>query len=182
VSRLSSDTGVIQDGLSTNVAMFIRAAIFVLVSFVFLFIISWQLTLTIVVSILPVIIYSIFYGNKMKKAQKIVQDKKAKISTLAEESFANIRTVKAFANEEEEARKFKIENDAVYEVGFSKAILIAFFNMVANFFFYGSMASILLVGGLLVQSGKLQIGDIASFMFYMIQILINFMMLAQVFG
>ncbi len=72
VSRLSSDTGVIQDGLSTNVAMFIRATIFVLVSFVFLFIISWQLTLTIVVSIMPVVIYSIFFGNKMKKAQKIV--------------------------------------------------------------------------------------------------------------
>jgi len=69
---------------------------------------------------------------------------------MAEESFANIRTVKAFANEAEEARKFKIENDIVYKVGFSKALWIAFFNMVANFFFYGSMAAILLVGGLLV--------------------------------
>jgi ABC-type multidrug transport system fused ATPase/permease subunit len=50
--------------------------------------------------------------------------------------------------------------------------------MVANFFFYGSIASILLVGGILVEKDKLKLGDIASFMFYMIQILIEFMMLA----
>ena len=86
----------------------------------------------------------------MKKAQKVVQDRKAQISTLAEESFSNIRTVKAFSNEEEEIRKFKRENDAVYKVGFKKALWSAFFNMFANFFFYGSMASILLVGGILV--------------------------------
>ena len=168
MSRLSSDTAVIQNGLSTNVAMFIRSVIFVLTSFIFLFVISWQLTLTIVVSIMPVVIFSFFFGNIMKKAQKVVQDRKAQISTLAEESFSNIRTVKAFANEEEEARKFKKENDAVYKVGFKKAVWSAFFNMFANFFFYGSMASILLVGGMLVEYNKLKIGDIASFMFYMI--------------
>ena len=97
--------------------MFIRSMIFVIVSFVFLFVLSWQLTLTILISISPVIVYSVFFGNVMKKTQKIVQDKKAAISTLAEESFSNIRTVKAFANEQEEAAKFKRENQVVYKVG-----------------------------------------------------------------
>lgn len=46
--------------------------IFVIVSFVFLFVLSWQLTLTILVSISPVIVYSVFFGNVMKKTQKIV--------------------------------------------------------------------------------------------------------------
>jgi ABC-type multidrug transport system fused ATPase/permease subunit len=149
VSRLSDDIGKIQQGLSVNVAMFIRSMIFVIVSFVFLFVLSWQLTLTILVSISPVIVYSVFFGNVMKKTQKIVQDKKAAISTLAEESFSNIRTVKAFANEQEEATKFKRENQVVYKVGIKQAIWVSLFNMVANFFFFGSMASILLVGSIL---------------------------------
>jgi ABC-type bacteriocin/lantibiotic exporter with double-glycine peptidase domain len=72
VSRLSDDIGKIQQGLSVNVAMFIRSMIFVIVSFVFLFVLSWQLTLTILVSISPVIVYSVFFGNVMKKTQKIV--------------------------------------------------------------------------------------------------------------
>jgi len=94
VSRLGSDTAVIQEGLSTNVSMFLRSFIFIMVSFVFLFIISWELTLAMIGSILPVIVFSVVYGRMMKSAQKKVQDSKAYISTLAEETFSNIRTVK----------------------------------------------------------------------------------------
>jgi ABC-type multidrug transport system fused ATPase/permease subunit len=68
VSRLGSDTAVIQEGLSTNVSMFLRSVIFILVSIVFVFIISWQLTLVMIGSILPVIIFSVYYGKVMKVA------------------------------------------------------------------------------------------------------------------
>ena len=99
VSRRGSDTAVIQDGLSTNVSMFLRSFLFIIVAFVFLFIISWELTLVMIGTILPVIIFSVTYGKYMKTAQKKVQDGKAQISTVAEETFSNIRTVKAFATE-----------------------------------------------------------------------------------
>jgi len=67
LSRMGSDISVIQDGLSTNVSMFIRSCIFIVVAFVFLFILSWQLTLVMIGSILPVIIFGAFYGQAMKK-------------------------------------------------------------------------------------------------------------------
>jgi ABC-type multidrug transport system fused ATPase/permease subunit len=78
-----------------------------------------------------------------------VQDKKALVSTMAEESFSNVRTVKAFANEREEIRKFKVENDEMYKIAFKRALVSGGFQCFANFFFYGSVGSILLVGGLL---------------------------------
>ena len=143
MSRLGSDIVVIQEGLSANVAEFIKGLVFVLASMIFLFILSWQLTLTTIISIMPVLVFSIFYGTFMTK--------KAKISTMAEETFSNVRTVKAFANEEEEIHKFSEENDGVYKVGVKKVLWASIFNMFANFFFYGSIASILLVGGLLCE-------------------------------
>lgn len=72
LSRLGSDIAVIQEGLSTNVSMFLRSFIFILVSFVFLFYLSWQMTLLMLGSILPVIIFSVVYGKVMKKTQKQV--------------------------------------------------------------------------------------------------------------
>lgn len=102
LSRLSSDTSVIQDGLSTNVSMFLRALILIIGFFAILFYISPQLTGATLGSILPMIIFSVFYGRAMKKIQKEIQDKKALTTTLAEEAFSNIRTVKAFATEVEE--------------------------------------------------------------------------------
>jgi ABC-type multidrug transport system fused ATPase/permease subunit len=66
VSRLNSDTSVIQEGLSTNVSMFVRSFIFILASFVLLFVLSWELTLAMLATIMPVIIFSVFYGGVMK--------------------------------------------------------------------------------------------------------------------
>ena len=77
---------------------------------------------------------------------------------MAEESFSNIRVVKAFSNEKEEVEKFGKENIQVYNMGFRKVLWVSFFSMVANFFFYGSMGSLLLVGSILVKDGKLTVG------------------------
>ena len=68
VSRLGSDIEVIQDGISTNVSMFLRSFIFIAVSFGFLFVISWVMTLVTLATILPVVIFGVFYGKKMKVA------------------------------------------------------------------------------------------------------------------
>ena len=182
VSRLGSDSAVIQEGLSTNVSMFLRSFIFIMVSFVFLFLISWELTLTMIGSILPVIVFSVFYGRMMKTAQKKVQDGKALISTVAEETFANVRTVKAFATEGQEVTRFERGNTQVYEIGYYKAVWYGVFNFVANFFVFGSMAAILVLGAKLCEDGKLTVGEITAFLFYMMQILMNFMILASVLG
>lgn len=65
---------------------------------------------------------------------------------MAEESFSNIRTVKAFATEEEEALKYAKGNNEVYDIGIVKAVWYGIFNFVANFFVYGSIAGILMLG------------------------------------
>lgn len=46
--------------------MFVRSFVFIIVAFIFVFIISWQLTLVIIGCIVPVIIFSVFFGRAMK--------------------------------------------------------------------------------------------------------------------
>jgi hypothetical protein len=48
--------------------MFLRSFIFIAVSFGFLFVISWVMTLVTLATILPVVIFGVFYGKKMKVA------------------------------------------------------------------------------------------------------------------
>lgn len=114
VSRLGSDIAVVQEGMTTNVSMLIRSVLFVIASMVIVFIISWELTLVMIAAIVPVIVFSVSYGNAMKESQKIIQDEKAKISNQAEETFSNVRTVKAFATEKEEIARFEVGNQEVY--------------------------------------------------------------------
>ncbi len=68
------------------------------------------------------------------------------MSSIAEETFGNVRTVKAFATEEAETQRFLIANTDVYNIGYTKALWYGGFNFVANFFVFGSMAAILSIG------------------------------------
>jgi ABC-type multidrug transport system fused ATPase/permease subunit len=104
------------------------------------------------------------------------------MNTVAEESFSNIRTVKAFSNEDREIEKFTIGNMIVYEAGKKKALYQAFFSFLTQILLYGAMAGVIYVSSLLYEDGKISIGEISSFMFYMLMLVFNFAMVAMVFG
>lgn len=114
VSRINSDTQVIQDCLSTNVSMFIRGSVFIIATIVILFFYSPTLTGVTIGGIIPVLLCGAFFGQKINFLQKKIQDDKAKMSSVADESFGNVRTVKSFSNELEETEKFNRWNEEVY--------------------------------------------------------------------
>ena len=99
LSRISSDTSVIQDGLSTNISMFIRCMIFIIVTLFILCYISWRLTLVTLGGIFPILIVGKCYGEIIKKLSKDVQDQKAEMGAISEEAISCVRTVKAFSTE-----------------------------------------------------------------------------------
>ena len=96
VSRLNSDVQVIQDSLGTNISMFIRGFLAVVVIITVMCLISLPLTGTVFSAIIPIICVVICIVTVMRRIQKQIQEEKAKMNTIAEECFANIRTVKAF--------------------------------------------------------------------------------------
>jgi ABC-type bacteriocin/lantibiotic exporter with double-glycine peptidase domain len=63
LSRMSSDVGVIQDGLSTNVSMAFRSIITIICVLILLCLISWKLTLVTIGGIIPVVGFAMFNGR-----------------------------------------------------------------------------------------------------------------------
>ena len=102
VSRLNSDIQIIQDGLSTNVSIFVRCFVFCVTVIVIMVLISPVLAGITLASIVPIMIFASIFGSKMRKLTKQQQEERAKMTTVAEESFSNVRTVKAFSNEDYE--------------------------------------------------------------------------------
>lgn len=104
------------------------------------------------------------------------------MTTVAEESFSNVRTVKAFSNEDYELSQFQLGNISVYELGRTKGIWYGFFSFTVQVFLYGSMTAIIFYASILYERGEIDIGSITSFLFYLIMLLLNFAMLAGVLG
>jgi len=114
LSRMNSDIQVIQDCLSTSISMFVRSFIFIICTLIILMIFSPSLTGITFGGIVPLMIFAAVFGSQMKKLTKQMQDGKAAMSNVADEAFGNVRTVKAFANEEEETSKFTTHNNSVF--------------------------------------------------------------------
>jgi ABC-type multidrug transport system fused ATPase/permease subunit len=101
MSRLASDTEVIQDAATTNISMLIRYCVQIIGSLTIMLALSWKLTL-VMLSVVPAIAMgAVRYGKKIKEIRKDFQDALASSSTNAEEAISNIRTVRAFCAEEE---------------------------------------------------------------------------------
>jgi ABC-type multidrug transport system fused ATPase/permease subunit len=101
--------------------MFVRGLLFIITVLVILMIISPVLTGVTFGGIIPLVLFSTFYQKWMRTLQRTIQSEKGRMNTVAEESFSNIRTVKAFSNEDQEISKFTAGNLIVYEAGRKKA-------------------------------------------------------------
>ena len=83
VSRLTSDIGVVQSAASDNLSVFLRSIIQLVGSIVFLWLISWPLTLCIVITTPIISIILLLIVKVLKRLKKEYQDKLAIANSLA---------------------------------------------------------------------------------------------------
>lgn len=69
---MNSDTSVIQDSLSTNVSIFMRASVFIIATLIILFMLSPILAVTTFAGIIPIVAFSTKFAYKMKDIAKAV--------------------------------------------------------------------------------------------------------------
>lgn len=162
--------------------MFVWGVVSIIVSIALLFWISWLLTVSLVGALIPLLLFGVWYGKKIKVIQKVIQDKVAECTTVAEESFTHIRTVKAFSTEDFETFKYFKGQSEVYNMGVKKCALDAFFTMVLTLMIWGVFVLVIILGAYLTIEGKILLGDITSFLLMAMQLMMKFGLLAATFG
>ena len=96
------------------------------------------------------------------------------MNTIAEETFANVRTVKAFNTEDREIGRFREKNREVLRLGCKKAALAGFITFAMTCIFWITFGFIVYTAYNLYLEDKLGVGSIFAYMEYMITLLMNF--------
>lgn len=144
ISRIASDTMVIQEGLSTSVAMFIQMSTFCIVVLVIMFHYDIYTTLVAIGLIIPGALVSPVYSKKNYKLTQDHQSAKARANGIAEETISNIRTVKAFAEEKGALEKFKKYNDDIWRVALIKGFYWGIFMFAMKLLTASALAGLIL--------------------------------------
>jgi ABC-type multidrug transport system fused ATPase/permease subunit len=90
---------------------------------VIMFTYSWKLTLYALLLISPSIFSNRIFMSFYRKYNEDYQTAKGEMIAVAQETFANIRTVKAFADEKGAVNSFKKQNANVYQIGRIKSVV-----------------------------------------------------------
>ena len=162
-SRLSADLTQIQELFTFSVPQAIRQTMLFASGLVAITLTSLHLSLVMAASLPPVILVSIWYGRRVRKAAREAQDCLAATATIVEETLQNIGSVKAYTSEAYEERRYggSLERflAVVVPAARTRAALIAF--IIVGIF--GSIILVLWYGSRLMRAGDLSHGELTRF-------------------
>lgn len=180
MSRITTDLFDITEFAHHVPEEFLVGMIKLILSFVVLLTINWQLSLVIYLIIPLMFIISTNKRRKFRQATMNVKKQIGDINSSVEDTFLGISVVKSFANEQIEKDKFKLDNNKFVDIKKDRYFDMAGFFMI-NEIFSGLMYAILIfLGGYFVLNKKITPGDLIAFVMYLnmlvatIERLINF--------
>lgn len=145
-SRISADISLLQETFTTTLGEFIRQLITIIGGLVLLMMISVKLT-GLILALFPVILsIAVVFGRFIRRYSRQVQEKIALSNTVVEETLQGIVSVKSFANEFFEMKRYKHHaNEAaragikggVYRGAFSSFIILSVFGALAGVIWQG---------------------------------------------
>jgi ATP-binding cassette subfamily B multidrug efflux pump len=167
MTRATSDVDLVQGFVGQGFLMVVGSALMMIGSLVFLFITNWQLSIVMLV-IVP-LSFAIFGTviSRIRPLFRVVQQRLAHLNTVLQESLVGVRVVKAFVREPHEAQRFEHANQELYDINVRIAKMISF--VFPLIFLFSNVASLTVywIGGGQVIGGQLTLGEMISFINYM---------------
>lgn len=166
ISRLSSDTVIVGKSITQNISDGLRAIVSGATGFAAMAWLSPQLTSVILLMFPPIAIGAFFYGRFMRNISRQIQKNLGTLTKIAEERLGNIKTSQAFAGEIQEVSRYNKQVRKIFNLGRRESIIAATFFGSTGWAGNMTILALLIVGGNLVRSGAMTMGDLTSFMMY----------------
>jgi ATP-binding cassette subfamily B protein len=181
ITRGTNDVSQVQQSLQIMMSMMVRAPIMCLGGIVMAFTRDIVLSLVFVVAIPVLAIIIIKVAGVAVPLFSEMQKKLDRLNTVTRENLSGIRVVRAFNRESHEQARFDSANKNLTDTAIKLANLMSIIMPLLPLAMSLTTIAIIWFGGLRVQSGKMQVGDIMAFIQYTTQILFSIMMLSMIF-
>ena len=166
LSRINTDTAVMQTVLTSSLSMAIRNAMILLGGLVLLILASPKMSLVVAVVVPAVVVPVIYLSRRLRKASRLAQDKIGDVSVSAEESLSSMRLIHAFGQESQQKKSFASKVDEALSAALRRVHLLGLLSATVIFLVFCGIAVILWIGGQDLMAGKISAGDLSAFIFY----------------
>lgn len=167
IVRMSTDVQLVDSSITSSIATLIQKPIAIIICFITLFTVSWQLTVFVLVITPPAAWIMGTVTKKLKSRSASVQARFAEIMAQIEETLSGLRIVKAFIAEDKMAKRFSYINNKYRKGMIGMMMRINAAHPVSESMGTLIIVIVLLFGGWLILEGEGFI-DASTFIFYMV--------------
>ena len=182
LSRLTTDTTLIQSVVGTSISMALRNALLFLGGMAMLFITSVKLSSIILVTLVAVVVPIVLFGRRVRKLSRDSQDRIADASALAGEMLNAVSTVQAFTHETLEARRFGASVENAFDTALRRIRARSLLTVVAILLVFGAIVFVLWLGAHAVIEGTMSAGQLGQFILYATIVAGSIAALSEVLG
>lgn len=168
MSLATNDINAVRMTLGQGIIMFIDSTFLLILNLIMMIKTTNVLFASKVLFTIPLIILIVMrFGGVIHSRFKAVQAQYGKITDRAQENFSGIRIIKAFGQEEENAKLFREDNQDYYNKNIELAKLQSFFNPFIHVLSNISYMLLLFFGAKEVMAGTMLLGDFIAFNAYL---------------
>jgi ATP-binding cassette subfamily B protein len=179
VTRLTNDITQVQDVAQMILRMMVRSPLLLAGSFILAILTSPTMAL-IFFGLVPLVSLIVILVMKLIiPLFSEVQKRLDRLNSVLQENLAGIRVVKAFARADNEIERFGVANDSLMSINIKAARFGALTMPLMMFVLNVGVVAALWIGGYKVVEGQLQVGQIIAFINYLLQTMMNLMMVSM---
>jgi ATP-binding cassette subfamily B protein len=182
LSRLTTDTTVIQSAVGSSISMGLRSAVMGIGAIALLIASSPRLMLTVVGIIALVVLPALWIGRRVRRLSRASQDRIADTSAIAGEVLNAVPVVQSYTQETAETTRFSIANETAFTTSVRRARTRAAFTAFLIVGIFGSLLYGLHGGVEAVLAGQISAGELSQTSLYIMLVASSVAVLAEVWG
>jgi ATP-binding cassette subfamily B protein len=166
LSRLTTDTTVIQNAVGSSISMGLRNTVLFVGGIAMLIATSPRLMLTVVGIIALVVLPAMLIGRRVRRLSRASQDRIADSSAIAGEVLNAVHVVQSFTQEASEARRFHESNERAFGTAVRRTATRATLTAFVIIGVFGSLLYGLYGGVQAVLAGRITAGELSQTALY----------------
>ena len=168
IARMSGDVGEVENSITSSLDMLMKSPILIIIYFVTLVTVSWQLTLFTII-VLPGMGWLMgVVGRKLKRQSLEAQAKWSDTMSQLEETLGGLRIIKAFIAEDKMINRFTKCSNELRDATNKVAIRQAMAHPMSEFLGTLLIVLVLWFGGILILGNDHSSLEAPTFIFYMV--------------
>ena len=182
VSRLTTDTTVIQSVIGSSISVAARNVLMLIGGLGFMAVTSLKLT-GLVLLIVPLVIVPILtLGRRLRVLSRESQDAIAEASAGAVESLMAVQTIQANTHEAESRSAFAALTERAFDAARRRITVRAAMTVIVIFLIFTGVVGVLWIGARDVRSEAMSPGELVQFLIYAVMVAGSAAALSEVFG